>query len=404
MRIGRTIPPAATPLRWRNIFHGVKGAFNEGIEVERFGEELKAFYGKKHCFLVSSGKTALTLILLSLKERFPDRKKVVIPAFTCFSVPSAIMRAGLEVTVCDVEEGRFDFNFKQLESILTDEKLLCVIPTHLYGNPANVEKVRRMLKNSSVAVVEDAAQSFGGFWKNRKIGLVGDAVFISLGRGKAFSTVEGGIILTDNDDCVSSIDKFFNALPSYGFLENLKLLVYAVALKLLINPAFFWLPKGLPFLKIGETIYDQEFKMLKLSGVQAGLSRRWMEQIFELSEKRKQNGLYWKSLKISANHKVCLPEGQELPDLLRFPIEVSSEKMRLCILEKSDTLGLGITAGYPSAVSDIGQLRERLQNTECSCARRLARQLITLPIHPLLTYQDRKRIKSALESILGSAS
>ena len=77
----------------------------------------------KHCFLVSSGKAALTLILQALKELHPERNEVLIPAFTCYSVPSSIVRAGLKVKLCDISPDTLDFDYNQLEKILNDYQL-----------------------------------------------------------------------------------------------------------------------------------------------------------------------------------------------------------------------------------------------------------------------------------------
>src|SRR5210317_1112301 len=119
MRIGRTLPPAASPIYIRNILNGFKGLLRGQQQIERFRSELKDFYGVKHCFLVSSGKAALTLILRALHDLYPDRDEVLIPAFICYSVPSAIVRAGLKVKLCDVNPDTLDFDYDQLKELLS---------------------------------------------------------------------------------------------------------------------------------------------------------------------------------------------------------------------------------------------------------------------------------------------
>jgi len=118
MRIGRTLPPAATPITLKAFVSGILGIFRGRRELHRFESELKQDFGAKHCFLVSSGKAAFTLILLALKELSPDRDEVLIPAFTCYSVPSAVIRAGLKIRLCDLDANRFDFDFAQLSTML----------------------------------------------------------------------------------------------------------------------------------------------------------------------------------------------------------------------------------------------------------------------------------------------
>src|SRR6266705_4482384 len=121
MRIGRTLPPAATPIGVREIASGICGIFRGRKELDRFRSELKEHFGVKHCFLVSSGNAAFTLILLALKELFPDRDEVLIPAFTCYSVPSSGVRAGLRIRLCDLHSESLDFDFVQLSSLLSEK-------------------------------------------------------------------------------------------------------------------------------------------------------------------------------------------------------------------------------------------------------------------------------------------
>src|SRR5947208_14968816 len=119
MRIGRTLPPAATPIGVREIVSGLCGIFRGRKELGRFRSELKEHFGVKHCFLVSSGKAAFTLILLALKELFPDRDEVLIPAFTCYSVPSSVVPSGRRIRLCDVRPDSFDFDFDKLSTLLS---------------------------------------------------------------------------------------------------------------------------------------------------------------------------------------------------------------------------------------------------------------------------------------------
>ncbi len=83
MRVGRTLPPAATPITFKAIVSGFRGIIRGRRELDRFESELKEYFGVEHCFLVSSGKAAFTLILLALKELRPERDEIIIPAFTC---------------------------------------------------------------------------------------------------------------------------------------------------------------------------------------------------------------------------------------------------------------------------------------------------------------------------------
>jgi perosamine synthetase len=199
MRIGRTLPPAASPIYVLDIINGIKGLIRGQKEIERFRSELKDQYGVKHCFLVSSGKAALTLILKALHNLHPERDEVLIPAFICYSVPSAIVRAGLKVKLCDVNPDTLDFDYDQLGKLvaqsskrnklkadeaesskghiqtkdselsaisyeLSANRLLAIISAHLFGLPANIDKVRDKVSDPAVTIIEDAAQVLRSTW------------------------------------------------------------------------------------------------------------------------------------------------------------------------------------------------------------------------------------------------
>src|SRR5665647_1758691 len=144
MRIGRTLPPAASPFYLKDIVSGVTGFFNGDGIVERFEDDLASFYQVRYCCAVSSGKAALVLILQALHAIHPERDEVLIPAYTCYSVPSAIIRAGLKVRLCDMATGTLDFDFDRMADELENPGLLCVIPTHLFGMPADVKRIKTM--------------------------------------------------------------------------------------------------------------------------------------------------------------------------------------------------------------------------------------------------------------------
>ena len=239
--------------------------------LERFRQELREYFQVKHCFLISSGKAAFTLILLALEELFPGRDEVIIPAFTCYSVPSSVVRAGLRIRLCDLQPESLDLDFAQLSSMLAGTayreradsemsggaagsrgassnaadslrnsigRLLAVVPTHLYGYPSDVLKVRELIQGGEVTIIEDAAQAMGETWEGRKLGTRGDVGFLSLGRGKALSTVEGGIILTDRDDIADVLTRHVENLPGYGIWGLLKLNLKALGLMIFSIPDF----------------------------------------------------------------------------------------------------------------------------------------------------------------------
>ena len=130
MSIFRLVPPAGSPLPARSILPCVLPGLGGR---PRSAELLADHLGSLNPFFVSSGRAGLTILLKALRQG-SDRREVVIPAYTCFSVPSAVARAGLTIRLCDVDPKTLDLDLNALVR-LDLERALCIVPSGLYGLP-----------------------------------------------------------------------------------------------------------------------------------------------------------------------------------------------------------------------------------------------------------------------------
>ena len=433
MRVGRSLPPAVAPIGPRDFFSGICGMCSGGKALERFRSELKEYFGVKHCFLVSSGKAAYALILMALKEMFPNRDDVLIPAFTCYSVPSAVIRAGLTPRLTDLHADSLDFDFARLSEFLSEEcypstldtrvngratglsddgfspnddqklatkRLLAITPTHLFGVPSDVLKLRRTVQDPDVAIIEDAAQAMGESWENKKLGTLGDVGFFSLGRGKAFSTVEGGVILTDRDDIAGLLARSVGSLPRYGLWRLMSLISRTVGLILFSHPRFFWIPRLMPFLMLGETIFEANFPILQMSTFQAGLSEKWRDRLEKMRDTRKRNVKRWVEILHEIGDQGSSCQHLQRFGLLRFPIRVRDGDRRRILLRESQNTGAGIMPGYPKSINQLSELGGMSCDDVLPNAESCAKELVTLPTHTYVTQEDEAVIRRLLSRAL----
>jgi dTDP-4-amino-4,6-dideoxygalactose transaminase len=225
----------------------------------------------------------------------------------------------------------------------------------------------------------------------------------SLGRGKALSTVEGGVILTDRDDLAESLARRVTDLPGYGIAGSLALLLNASLLSIFMRPIFFWLPKSLPFLKVGATIYDPGFAVRRFSAVQAGLARSWQGRLEVLDAIRSENGRHWANCLKGAPGVARLFSGpgslgtgaavlNGAGGPVRFAALMADEEAADRLLARSEAQGLGIMITYPDSVDGIPELRPRFENSSFPAAREYARNLLTFPTHGFVSEGDKKRI------------
>jgi dTDP-4-amino-4,6-dideoxygalactose transaminase len=373
------------------LLRGFLGIVKKETEAN-LEKEIKEYFETDHVFLVSSGKAALFLILSGLKG-LTGKKKVIIPAYTCFSVPSAIRLAGLDIVLCDIVPGTLDFDFFRLKSLIDDDTL-CVISTHLFGIPADILKVRELCGKRKIFVVEDAAQAMGGAYKGRKLGTLGDVGFFSLGRGKNITCGTGGIIVTSSEEIAGSIRTQYLELEAVPMGEYLKNILEIIFLMMFIRPNLFWLPKQLPFLKLGETRFYRAFPVRKFTGFQAGLLHGWGSKLEALNRSRSAHASnYMDNLGLAG----VMPIYAKGYPYNRFPVYLKdrSAKDALC---KSGTW-LGITPMYPSPVHRIMELDGSFKNRHFEGAEDISNSLVTLPTHALLNVRDTTSIQERVRSV-----
>ncbi len=397
MRIRRTIPPAAAHVGLIDLLYGIAGIFRGKRYQELLEQTLKDYFGVKHVFLVSSGKAAFALILAALKSLSPKKTQVLIPAYTCFSVPSAIVKSGLDIALCDLSSTTYDFDFGLFERTV-NENTLCAVPNHLFGIPADMDRIKSICSSKGIYVVEDAAQAMGGTYKGQRLGTIGDVGFFSFGRGKNITCGSGGVIITNSDIIADEIEKKYSVLEKPRLLENLVELLEVMILSIFIHPSLYWFPSGLPFLKLGETFFYKDFPMKQFAGVKAGLLRKWRKHLEDSNRVRKENAEYFrKAIALNICPTLSVP-------FLRFPLLIANKKKRGSIYILANKMGLGISCMYPTAVNRINEIRNIFGDKTYPCANIISEGILTVPTHQYLSKKDKRGISEFLRTALCGAN
>lgn len=355
-------------------------------------DELKEYFGVKHVFLVSSGKAALALILKGL-QGMSKKRKVIIPAYTCYSVPSAVAMTGLDIVLCDLLPETLDYDFDELET-LADEDTLCIISTHLFGIPSDVSRIRDIGRKRGIFIIEDAAQAMGAVQGREKLGTLGDVAFFSLGRGKNITCGSGGIIVTSSEEIGRGIKEHYLKLKKEPTGKNVINIIEVIFMKIFVTPYFYWFPDGLPFLNIGETRFYTTFPLYRLNSFKAGLLHRWREKLEEYNDFRSNIGQYFiKHLDLTKR----IPIYSDEYSYLRFPLYMNHEgqKDNICNRYKYH----GVSPMYPDSINHILEIREKFANTQYKNAERIAKTLVTLPTHILMEDDDKIRICEAVKDV-----
>ena len=390
MRIGRTLPPAAAPLRCRDLCHGVLGMLSPDDSIRQLEDSIRKYFGARHVFLVSSGKAALTMTLMGLKAS-SQRTEVIIPAYTCFSMPAAVLSAGLKPILCDINPSTFDFDHEQLEATLNDNTL-CVVAHHLFGIPSDIERVRALCHQRGIIVIEDAAQAMGVESSGRKLGTLGDVGIFSLGRGKNITCGSGGIVVTQSDRVADALRTQWPRLESPLAAEVLKDFAKLVFMAIFIRPRLYWIPAALPFLRLGQTIFPKTVSVKRLSGMQAGLLHNWQRRLTQSNQCRSET-----AASVSRQMSLSLPQGPSHP-YLRLPILAATPQRRQHIHSFAQRRGLGLSVAYPTPINEIPEISHMFDGKRFPSARRVSEHILTIPNHQWISENDKKAIAECVHA------
>jgi dTDP-4-amino-4,6-dideoxygalactose transaminase len=364
---------------------------DHGAESELKGQ-IQEYFNVKHVFLLSSGKAALYLSLRAM-EQSSKRKEVVIPAYSSFCLASAVARTGLPVKLCDIDPDTLDFDLAKLESMIT-EKTLAVIPVHNYGLICNMTEIQRIALEKGAYVLEDAAQAAGARVGNRKAGTIGDVGILSLGRGKNICALGGGVILTDREPLALLIDELLALYPQESFLPECSSMLTGMALSLFLHPERYAVPARLPFLNLGANVFDPDFRIARLSNVNAEVGRRAFSSLDRYNEIRIQNArLLYHHLRDNESLRIPNPDVAGQPVYLRFPILFRKEETRRRVFQGLSRRRLGASCSYPTPLNEIAGFGPYLSSDDdYPGAKFVADRIMTLPTHPYVEVRDMDRM------------
>ena len=174
------------------------GAFAGGPFVERFEEDFAKFCGVPFAVGVGNGTDALWFALLALGVG-PGDEVITVP-MTFMATAEAISYCGAKPVFVDIEEETYTMNPALLEQAITP-RTKAIIPVHLYGQTADMDRILEIAKRHNLSVIEDACQAHGAEYKGRKAGSLGIAGCFSFYPGKnlgAFGEA-GGIVTSDEE-------------------------------------------------------------------------------------------------------------------------------------------------------------------------------------------------------------
>lgn len=181
-----------------------------GAELELFEAEFAAFCGVKHCVGVDSGLSALDLVLRAWGIGSGD--EVITAANTFIATALAISSTGATPVLVDVDPRSYNVDPNAVRAVITP-RTRAIIPVHLYGLPAEMDAINEIAAEHGLAVLEDACQAHGAWYKGRRAGSLGHAAAFSFYPGKNLGAYgDGGAIVTDDGALAAQL----RSMRNYG--------------------------------------------------------------------------------------------------------------------------------------------------------------------------------------------
>lgn len=195
------------------------GQFTMGKEVKELELEFSKYFGSKHCVMVNSGSSANLIAIGALiySGRLNRGDEVIVPAVSWSTTYHPLQQYGLKVKFIDIDLDTLNYDMDALEKAINENTKMIFI-VNLLGNNNHFDKLLELAKINNLIVIEDNCESMGSEFNNKKSGTFGMMGTFSSFFSHHISTMEGGYVLTDDDE----LYEILKSLRAHGWTREVK--------------------------------------------------------------------------------------------------------------------------------------------------------------------------------------
>jgi len=334
-------------------------AFINGPYAKKFENEFAAKQKVKYCIGVGNGTDALFLALKTIGVCKGD--EVITAANSFIATSEAITLSGAKVVFCDVHPETYNLDINRLENLI-NRRTKAIIPVHLYGQPCDMSKIKKIAKENNLFVIEDAAQAHLAEHKNKIVGGIGDIGCFSFYPGKNLGAYgDAGAIVTNNDRFAQRA----RMLANHGRISK----------------------------------YDHEFEGMnsRMDGIQGAILsvklkylKKWTDARINVAKVYKKHLSNLKEIKLPKQ----LPENEHVYHL--FVIRVTERnKLQKYLVKKKIATGIH----YPKALPNLSAYKYlNKKPSDFPVATKYQDEILSLPMYPEL---DENKIEYIAKCIRG---
>jgi dTDP-4-amino-4,6-dideoxygalactose transaminase len=330
---------------------------NHGPLVIELEARIKEFLGVKHFFFVNNGTIALQIAIKAANLK----GDVITTPFSYVATTSSLVWEGCKPVFGDIMEGNFTLDPKSAEQMITPETS-AILATHVYGNPCDVLAIEQLARDNNLKVIYDAAHAFGVEYNGTSVLNYGDISTLSFHATKLFHTIEGGGIVTSDDELahrISYMRNFGHDGPEhfFGVGVNGKSSEFQAAMGLCILP------------KIEEII-----------SLRQGISERYRKNL---------NGLPLEFLQIQ--------NGTTRYNYAYFPVVFQTEEHLVKVFEALKQNEIICRRYFYPSLNTLNYVENNLIS---SASEKIASRVLCLPLYPDLSLDDVDVISSIIRKML----
>jgi len=360
---------------------------------------------QKFAILTSSGRTAIYHALKAHGVESGD--EVIIQAFTCLAVPSAVKWAGATPIYADINPNTYNLDPSSVKKQIT-QRTKALIIQHTFGIPADLDQLLEIAAQHNLIVIEDLAHALGGSYNNQPLGSLGHTSILSFGRDKTISCIYGGAIVTSDDKVAANLRHQQTNLSNPSYWWSTQQLLHPILMSLII-PTYFIGSIGKAFLVIAQklrllskAVANREKIGLKPNFINWSISpallpllENQLTKLDKFTNHRRQMAGHYFTAFPNEQLEQCLQSG----NWLRFPIQVEHKR---AVLKKvrAHHLLLGDWYSTPVTPSSLGDSDVTdYQPGSCPRAELAAQKVINLPTHINISRRDVDRVVTAVRRI-----
>ena len=198
------------------------GMFTMGANVLAFEHDFATYIGSQYCVMVNSGSSANLLMVAALfytqngKLKLNRGDEIIVPAVSWSTTYYPLYQYGLKIKFVDIDLNTLNYDLEQLEKAIID-KTKAIMAVNLLGNPNDFDRINQIIDGRNILLVEDNCESMGAKYKGKMAGTFGVMGTFSSFFSHHISTMEGGLIVTDDEE----LYQILLSLRAHGWTRNL---------------------------------------------------------------------------------------------------------------------------------------------------------------------------------------